>query len=362
MVTDFGQLVVQIEGTVVQTVVLSIDVLTIGRLPDNGLVLNDQEVSRRHAEVRRERSGVTITDLSSANGTFVNGARLPANQPHVLPPGAVIGIGRFVLSYRAPEPTPPTPAPRGYAAEKIEETIAEDSTLAELELPPVEAVIPTPEPAPPAALEEPAPVALDEAPQAPVEVVEVAPQLPIEPPPVSPPSPSRPTFPMPRAEGPLSRYLKYLPSIYQESDFLGRYLLIMESIWEPLERRQDHISMYFDPQTCPTRFLVWLASWLDLSMNERWPEERRRRLLAEATDLYRWRGTRYGMARLIEVCTGIVPEVTDLTAEGGSDPWPCVFRVRVRVPQGGGVDRELIESLVRAHKPAHAGYVLEVGS
>ena len=52
MLTDAGQLIVQLKGSVVQTVSLGADLLTIGRLPDNGLVLQDQVVSRHHAEVR----------------------------------------------------------------------------------------------------------------------------------------------------------------------------------------------------------------------------------------------------------------------------------------------------------------------
>jgi phage tail-like protein len=155
-------------------------------------------------------------------------------------------------------------------------------------------------------------------------------------------------------EGTASRYLRYLPGIFHENDFMGRYLQIFETIWEPQEWRIDHVNMYFDPRTCPTPMLDWLANWLDLTINPHWPEARRRRLLAEATDLYRWRGTRYGMTRMIEVCTGLTPDVSDDPAQ------PFVFRVRVQIPPDSDVDAALIEDLVRAHKPAHAGYVIEI--
>ena len=85
----------------------------------------------------------------------------------------------------------------------------------------------------------------------------------------------------------------------------------MESIWEPLEQRQDHIDAYFDPATSPASFLPWLASWIDPTLNTRWPEKRLRALLAEAMNLYRWRGTRYGVARMIELCTGLTPQITE---------------------------------------------------
>jgi phage tail-like protein len=176
-----------------------------------------------------------------------------------------------------------------------------------------------------------------------------------------PQGPPRPTYPMPLPDGPSSRYLRYLPGLFHDDDFLGRFLLIMEAIWEPLEQRQDHIELYANPRTCPESFLGWLGSWLSLALDDHWPEARRRNLLKEAMDLYRWRGTRYGLMRMIEVCTGLAPEIDDVPAPSDSArSEPFVFRVRLTIPPDAGVDRELVETLVRAHKPAHAGYVLEV--
>jgi ABC transport system ATP-binding/permease protein len=56
---------------------LLVQALHIGRAPDNGLVIDDLSVSRRHAELRKSHSGrYQIIDLGSHNGTFVNGARV----------------------------------------------------------------------------------------------------------------------------------------------------------------------------------------------------------------------------------------------------------------------------------------------
>ncbi|MDE3007890.1 MAG: FHA domain-containing protein [Acidobacteriota bacterium] len=52
--------------------------LIIGRSPDVHVVINDSNVSRRHAEVWRTSEGVAIRDLDSTNGTFVNGHRISA--------------------------------------------------------------------------------------------------------------------------------------------------------------------------------------------------------------------------------------------------------------------------------------------
>jgi phage tail-like protein len=146
-----------------------------------------------------------------------------------------------------------------------------------------------------------------------------------------------------------------LPAVYQESGFLSRMLLIFEAIWEPLEQRQDHFPMYFAAQTSPVYFIPWLASWLHLSIDRHWPEARQRALLAEAMDLYRWRGTPYGLVRMIEVCTGLTP----IVAEKGDAPY--VFEISVAIPPASGVRRELLEDLIVTHKPAHVGFVLHVG-
>lgn len=58
--------------------VVTDDALVIGRSPDVAVVINDTNVSRRHAEVWRTPEGVAIRDLQSTNGTFVNGHRISA--------------------------------------------------------------------------------------------------------------------------------------------------------------------------------------------------------------------------------------------------------------------------------------------
>jgi hypothetical protein len=50
------------------------DPVTIGRLPECEVALNDPNVSRRHAEVRRQGLEYVVVDLGSTNGTRVNGA------------------------------------------------------------------------------------------------------------------------------------------------------------------------------------------------------------------------------------------------------------------------------------------------
>jgi S1-C subfamily serine protease len=68
--------------------------ITIGRHPQNDLrfdVEKDADVSSRHAEVRVAGDTVTLRDIGSTNGTFINGQRLTGD--HFLADGDVIAFG-----------------------------------------------------------------------------------------------------------------------------------------------------------------------------------------------------------------------------------------------------------------------------
>ena len=88
------------------------DELVIGRgVSGEGRLSDDHELSRRHARLARDASGrLTIEDLGSANGTFVNGERVPGRQ--VLEVGDSIRVGSTTLQLALPGPTPlPAPTP-----------------------------------------------------------------------------------------------------------------------------------------------------------------------------------------------------------------------------------------------------------
>ncbi|MFN0120809.1 MAG: FHA domain-containing protein [Blastocatellia bacterium] len=71
--------------------------LSIGRGDRCRLRLDDTEASRMHAVIQRGKSGFTLIDSQSANGTFLNGARI-TEQP--LADGDEIGIGQTRLTVR----------------------------------------------------------------------------------------------------------------------------------------------------------------------------------------------------------------------------------------------------------------------
>ena len=71
-------------------VLLDRQTTTIGRLPDQNIVLRDQSVSRQHATIVRENNSYSIVDRNSSHGTFLNGIRV---QRAPLNPGDVLQLG-----------------------------------------------------------------------------------------------------------------------------------------------------------------------------------------------------------------------------------------------------------------------------
>lgn len=95
------ELLLLVRGRVLRRVRLDRPVTTIGRGPDNTVVLDDVALSRRHARLLREQSEVQIVDLSSRGGIWVNDRRVDGSVP--LRPGDVVTLGsysfRFVLGF-----------------------------------------------------------------------------------------------------------------------------------------------------------------------------------------------------------------------------------------------------------------------
>jgi predicted component of type VI protein secretion system len=71
------------------------DQITVGRDSTNEIVINDAEVSRRHARLTFQGGKYVLEDLGSTNGTFVNGQRLAG--PRVLKSGEVVSFGEQIV-------------------------------------------------------------------------------------------------------------------------------------------------------------------------------------------------------------------------------------------------------------------------
>jgi len=293
-----------------ETIDLTEGTTTIGRQDGMDIRLNHPMVSRNHAQIECLAQECQITDLGSANGTSLNGKPLEANSPAPLASGAKIQIGPFELTFEQISIEPPRPEPAPSPPE------------------------PEPEPAPP-------------------------PPEPVKPPTVPPtPPPEDGTQPFDFSEPPPglsrtdTRYLQYLPGIYH-TDFMARFLAIFESVLTPIEWNVDNFDLYLDPKTAPPEFLPWLADWFSITFDPSWSVEQKRELLIEAHQIFARRGTAWALARVLEIYTGHQPEILDLE----KDQDPFTFTVKLPVTEKE-VDRQLIERIVDANKPAHTSYNL----
>jgi len=79
---------------------------TLGRAPDNDIILEDPKVSRHHAVIAFTEERYSITDLDSANGTFVNGIRI--HESHPLKAEDVISLGDTELTFYEVPPSAKT--------------------------------------------------------------------------------------------------------------------------------------------------------------------------------------------------------------------------------------------------------------
>jgi len=187
---------------------------------------------------------------------------------------------------------------------------------------------------------------------------------------------------------PGSRYLRYLPALYESDVLMGRFLMLFDSFWHPLEGMLNQIPEYFDPATAPRDLLPWLASWFQLMLDEAWPEARRRRLLESVVWLYRQRGTRQGLQEYLEIYTGVRPQIIEHRARNfrlgtgnrlgfgvamGTRNVPHTFTVILPLPPittEDVIEKERLEQarlhtikqIIDAEKPAHTTYHLQIES
>lgn len=87
--------------------------LVVGRAPTSDIAIFDPTISRRHAEVQIDESGVHVRDLGSSNGTFLNGTRLEDGQPATVSGGDTIMFGKVAFKVQSITPPAAYPPPAG---------------------------------------------------------------------------------------------------------------------------------------------------------------------------------------------------------------------------------------------------------
>jgi pSer/pThr/pTyr-binding forkhead associated (FHA) protein len=95
--TAMPEIVVKLGGRTLQKIILTgYPRVTIGRTPENTVVLDNMGVSRHHATIDFFGGKPLLTDNQSMNGTFLNARKITTQE---LQDGDVIDIGKFTLQY-----------------------------------------------------------------------------------------------------------------------------------------------------------------------------------------------------------------------------------------------------------------------
>jgi FHA domain len=88
------KLVLKFENSVLKEVPVGSKEVSIGRSPENGVVIDNPAVSHYHARVFNEEGRLMLEDFGSMNGTFVNGQRV---KMVTLKPGDSVAIGKHTI-------------------------------------------------------------------------------------------------------------------------------------------------------------------------------------------------------------------------------------------------------------------------
>ena len=90
------KMIVSIDGVVIKEVQLTKDRTSIGRRPYNDIVIDNLAVSGEHAVLQMMGNEVYLEDLSSTNGTYVNGK---AVKKQLLQNSDTVEIGKYKIKY-----------------------------------------------------------------------------------------------------------------------------------------------------------------------------------------------------------------------------------------------------------------------
>ena len=101
----YGRLEVYWPDGRLETYMLETDTVSVGRAEGNTISLDTETISRYHFSIVREDERITLTDLDSANGTFVDGTPLKSNEPFELANVEEIMLGSLRIIFRAVDDT-----------------------------------------------------------------------------------------------------------------------------------------------------------------------------------------------------------------------------------------------------------------
>lgn len=158
--------------------------------------------------------------------------------------------------------------------------------------------------------------------------------------------------------------LHQLPPVLAQDPVLGGFVLALEQIADSLRERIDGVEHQLDVDLASPEMLAYVAAWLGVALEPSETGERQRALVRAAGETVRWRGTRYGVERMLEAATGSRVVVRDGGGVHGSAArlGPADPVVVVQLDSTGGLTEQQVRTLLESELPVGAQLALEVGS
>ncbi len=176
-------------------------------------------------------------------------------------------------------------------------------------------------------------------------------------------------------------YMRYLPEVYSYDDFTNRFMMFFESFWKPVNQQISQVENYFDPDLAPESFLLWLGSWVGMSIDDTFPKDRIRLLINSAIAFHHGRGTANSLKLFLELYSGGHVEIRERKAQNmildggmglgdglalGRDNKPNTVLVDMKIPSSElertGFTKEKyvmkIKEFIRSIVPAHTVFSL----
>ena len=118
-----------------------------------------------------------------------------------------------------------------------------------------------------------------------------------------------------KIELPQITFMDYLPEYYRKNSernsFLERFIGIFQSIYVDLEDEIDYTPTRFDVDLTNKDFLSWICEWLSVKDAAIWGEKRLRKLVKEAIKIYKMKGTKRAIAKIVQEYVGIEPIIVE---------------------------------------------------
>jgi phage tail-like protein len=187
----------------------------------------------------------------------------------------------------------------------------------------------------------------------------------------------------------------FLPAVFQRTVHAGNPLAalldVMENLHAPAEKILENVERFFDARRAPDEFVPFLAHWVNLDRIFGATEKTDldsplmpkigylRELVANATYLSQWRGTKKGLLLFLQTATGVKDfEIDERVKDDGAQTRPLdmrdfkidgrieeadrqirPFHLKIRAPEAIRAQEDLIRRIIESEKPVHLTYELD---